>query len=161
MFSDARVQFKNECLQALNGLPQGLVQIVEKVLLGDEEKEELEIGEIQMSERVQKMIDLKEQQKLKGEGPEQEIADSESEAEKAESKISLSEDSVKSRPQKPEAEQEIFQRQQNPGSVLKKLEFIRVAYQKEIQREESQKLASGKKTYRQLEQEMEEFDLML
>jgi hypothetical protein len=64
MFSRVNVRFENEELWHLNGIPQGLIQIIESVLLGDEESEGLEIGKIQKVDTKRQVLRIKTTQEI-------------------------------------------------------------------------------------------------
>ena len=85
-----------------------------------------------MSERVQKMLELREQLRLKG----LEDGQSVSEEQKAESQLSLSDDSDQELSPEPETPQLPVSKPERPVSAIKRLEFIKVVYQNEVLQDE-------------------------
>jgi hypothetical protein len=64
MFSRIPTRFENHELWKLNGMPQGLIQIIESVLLGDEESDGLEIGKIKKIDTKRRVLRIKTSQEI-------------------------------------------------------------------------------------------------
>lgn len=65
MFSRIPVKFQTEDLWDLNGIPQGLIQIIERVLLGNDESDSLEMGRIKKFDTKTKILRIKSTQEIK------------------------------------------------------------------------------------------------